>query len=109
MGYAGMASSEDEGDRLSRLLGNKSIMMMGNHGILVVGRSVAEAYDKLFYLERACRTLVLAYSTGQPLHVMSAEVAEHTAREWEDYGEQDTVHFEEMKLLLDASDPSYAQ
>jgi ribulose-5-phosphate 4-epimerase/fuculose-1-phosphate aldolase len=107
LGYSGMANSNEEGDRLSRLLGNKSIMMMGNHGVLVVGKSVAEAYDKLYYLERACRTLVLAYSTGKPLHVMSAEVAERTAREWEDYGDQDVAHFEEMKRLLAVRDPGY--
>jgi ribulose-5-phosphate 4-epimerase/fuculose-1-phosphate aldolase len=108
LGYSGMANSAEQGDRLSQLLGNKSVMMMGNHGVLVIGNSVAEAYDKLYYLERACRTLVLAYSTGRPLHAMSHEVAERTAREWEDYGEQDVAHFEEMKLLLDARDPSYA-
>jgi hypothetical protein len=53
--------------------------------------------------------MVLAYSTGQPLHIMSQDVAERTAQEWEDYGEQDVAHFEEMKLLLDAQDPSYAE
>ncbi len=108
LGYTGMASSDDEGDRLARIMGNKSIMMMGNHGVLIVGRSVAEAYDKLYYLERACQTLVLAYSTGKPLHVMSHDVAERTAREWEDYGEQDVAHFEEMKLVLNAQDAGYA-
>jgi ribulose-5-phosphate 4-epimerase/fuculose-1-phosphate aldolase len=109
LGYSGMANSDEEGDRLSRILGNRSVMMMGNHGVLVVGKTVAEAYDKLFYLERACQTLVLAYSTGQPLHIMSHEVAERTAREWEDYGEMDVAHFEEMKLLLDARDATYAE
>lgn len=113
LGYSGMANSNDEGDRLSALLGNKSVMMMGNHGVLVVGKTVAKAYDTLYYLERACRTLVLAYATGQPLHIMSHEVAERTANEWEHYGdqdggEQDTTHFEEMKLLLDAQGSNYA-
>ncbi len=109
LGFSGMANSEDEGDRLARLLGNKSIMMMGNHGVLVTGLTVAEAYDRLYYLERACQTLVLAYATGQPLHVMSHDVAERTAREWEEYGGQDIAHFEEMKHVLDAEDPSYAE
>jgi ribulose-5-phosphate 4-epimerase/fuculose-1-phosphate aldolase len=84
-------------------------MMMGNHGVLVTGLTVAEAYDRLYYLERACQTLVLAYATGQPLHVMSHDVAERTAREWEEYGGQDIAHFEEMKHVLDAEDPSYAE
>jgi ribulose-5-phosphate 4-epimerase/fuculose-1-phosphate aldolase len=83
-------------------------MMMGNHGVLVVGKTVAEAFDVLYYLERACKTLVLAYSTGQKLNIMSDKVAEKTAREWEEYGDSMPVHLAEMKKILDTKDPSYA-
>jgi ribulose-5-phosphate 4-epimerase/fuculose-1-phosphate aldolase len=106
--YGGMANTDDEGNRIARLMGNKSIMMMGNHGVLVCASTVAEAYDMTYYLERACRNLVLAYQTGQPLHIMSPEVAEKTAQEWEADREQFHVHFLEMKSLLDAEDASYA-
>jgi ribulose-5-phosphate 4-epimerase/fuculose-1-phosphate aldolase len=109
MEYGGMANTDDEGDRLARLLGNRSIMMMGNHGILVCAATVAEAFDLTYYLERACRNLVLAYQTGQKLHVMSPEVAEKTALEWEADRDQFHVHFAEMKTILDQKDPSYAQ
>jgi ribulose-5-phosphate 4-epimerase/fuculose-1-phosphate aldolase len=108
MGYAGMANSNEEGDRIAGLLGNKSIMMMGNHGILVCASTVAEAYDLTYYLERACRNLVLAYQTGQPLHIMAPDVAEKTAQEWEADREQFHVHFAEMKSILDVEDASYA-
>lgn len=108
MDYGGMANSDAEGDRLSALLGNKSIMMMGNHGILVCAPTVAEAFDLSYYLERACRNLVLAYQTGQKLHVMSPAVAEKTAREWEADRDQFHSHFSEMKAILDSQDPSYA-
>jgi ribulose-5-phosphate 4-epimerase/fuculose-1-phosphate aldolase len=109
MSYEGMANSDAEGERLARVLGNRTTMMMGNHGVLVVGKSVAEAFDVLYYLERACKTLVLAYSTGQKLNIMSDKVAEKTAREWEEYSDSMPVHFEEMKKILDAKDPSYAE
>ena len=66
-----MANSDEEGDRLASLLGNRKTMMMGNHGVLVVANTVAEAFDQLYYLERACQTLAIAYSTGQPLNIMS--------------------------------------
>ena len=69
--YGGMANTDAEGDRLARLMGNRSIMMMGNHGVLVCAATVAEAFDLTYYLERACRNLVLAYQSGQKLHVMS--------------------------------------
>jgi ribulose-5-phosphate 4-epimerase/fuculose-1-phosphate aldolase len=109
MEYGGMANTDAEGDRLGGLLGNKQIMMMGNHGVLVCASTVAEAFDLTYYLERACRNLVLAYSTGQKLHVMGPAVAEKTAQEWESDREQFHSHFAEMKAILDEKDPSYAE
>ena len=108
MGYGGMANSDDEGDRLARLMGNRSIMMMGNHGVLVCAATVAEAFDLSYYLERACRNLVLAYQTGQPLHYLAHDVAERTAQEWEADREQFHAHFTELKMILDQQDKSYA-
>ena len=107
MGYGGMANTDAEGDRLAKLMGNKSIMMMGNHGVLVCASTVAEAFDLTYYLERSCRNLVLAYQTGQKLNIMADAVAEKTAQEWEADREQFFSHFEEMKILIDERDPSY--
>jgi ribulose-5-phosphate 4-epimerase/fuculose-1-phosphate aldolase len=109
LGYEGMANSDAEGDRIAKLLGNRKTMMLGNHGVLIAAPSVAEAFDELYYLERACQTLVLAYSTGQKLNVMSDTVAEKTARDWDLYADSALVHFEEMKKVLDRKDPSYAE
>jgi ribulose-5-phosphate 4-epimerase/fuculose-1-phosphate aldolase len=108
LGYGGIADNDDEGRRLVRMLGDKRRAMLGNHGVLVVAETVAEAFDDLYYLERACQTLVLAYSTGQKLNVMPPDVAERTARGWDDYKGAAFSHFEEMKRILDAKDPSYA-
>jgi ribulose-5-phosphate 4-epimerase/fuculose-1-phosphate aldolase len=109
LGFAGVANNEAEGQRLVRAVGDKAILMMGNHGVTVVGATIAEAFEELYLFERACRTMVLAYSTGQPLNVMSDEVAERTARGW--YGCRDMAfsHFEQLKLKLDHVDPSYAR
>jgi ribulose-5-phosphate 4-epimerase/fuculose-1-phosphate aldolase len=106
--YSGMADSEQEGARLARLLGNKSRLMMGNHGVLVIGNSVGEAFDDIYTLERACQVLVQAYATGQPLKVLPDEVAESTAQDWEQLSDFSTAHFAEMKRILDDEDPSYA-
>jgi ribulose-5-phosphate 4-epimerase/fuculose-1-phosphate aldolase len=108
MGYGGMANSDDEGNRIARLMGNRSIMMMGNHGVLICAATVAEAFDLTYYLERSCRNLVLAYQTGQKLHVMSPEVAEKTAQEWEADRDQFHSHFAEMKTILDSEGANYA-
>ncbi len=109
LGFEGMATSEDEGRRLAGLLGNKSTLMLGNHGVICAGKTVGEAFDQLYYLERACRTLVLAYSTGQKLNVMSPKAAEQTAQDWDMFPESMEAHFEEMKRVLDKEDPSYAE
>jgi ribulose-5-phosphate 4-epimerase/fuculose-1-phosphate aldolase len=109
LGFSGIADHLEEGERLAAQLGRFRCMMMGNHGVLVVADSVAEAFDALYYLERACQTLVLAYSTGQKLNVMTPELAERTARGWEEYDTAAFAHFSELKQhLLDAKDRSYA-
>jgi ribulose-5-phosphate 4-epimerase/fuculose-1-phosphate aldolase len=109
LGFGGIADNDAEGERLVLVLGDKRRMMMGNHGVLVVGDTVAEAFDDLYYLERACRTMVLAYSTGQKLNVMTPEIAERTAQGWLEYKDAAFSHFEEMKAMLDEKDPSYAE
>jgi ribulose-5-phosphate 4-epimerase/fuculose-1-phosphate aldolase len=108
--YGGIADNLAEGRRLASVLGERRVLILANHGVLVAGRSVAEAYDELYYLERACQTLVLAYSTGRPLNLLSDELAERTARGWADYADASAAaHFAEMKRLLDAKDSSYAE
>lgn len=106
--FGGIADFADEGARLVRALGTHRHMIMGNHGVLCTGRTVAETFDELYFLERAARTLVLAYATGKPLRVLTPEIAEKTARGWEDYGAAALCHFSELKRGLDARDPSYA-
>jgi ribulose-5-phosphate 4-epimerase/fuculose-1-phosphate aldolase len=107
-GFGGIADDRSEGDRLVRALGQKRHMLMGNHGVLVTAKTVAEAFEDLYFLERAARTLVLAYSTGQELNVMSDALAESTARGWDDYQGMAFAHFADLKRLLDRTDPTYA-
>jgi ribulose-5-phosphate 4-epimerase/fuculose-1-phosphate aldolase len=109
LGFGGIADNDAEGERIARTLGNQNRMMMGNHGVLIVANTVAEAFHDLYYLERACQTLVLAYSTGQKLSFLPPEIAERTAQGWLDYNDHAFAHFAEMKAVLDAKDPSYAQ
>ena len=105
--FGGIADEAAEGQRIARAFGNHSIMLMGNHGVSVVGETVADAFDLLYYLERSARTMVLAYSTGQPLSIMPDDLAEKTAEAWEDYRGMGEAHFEHLKTMLDRSDPSY--
>ncbi|HEY6433044.1 MAG TPA: class II aldolase/adducin family protein [Acetobacteraceae bacterium] len=106
LGFSGVADDTDEGDRLAAQLGGFRRMMMGNHGVLVVAETVAEAFHDMYYLERACQTLVLAYSTGQKLNVIPPALAERTARDWDDYAGMAFAHFDEEKRLLDETGAS---
>ena len=109
LGYSGIADDRAEGDRLARALGKHRCMLMGNHGALVTGASVAEAFEEMYYLERACQTLVLAYSTGQPLNILPNDLALKTASDWDDYQGMAFAHFRDLKKLLDQYNPGYEQ
>lgn len=106
-GFGGMGF-DDEGDRIAKTLGNHQILLMGNHGVTAVAESVARAFDELYYFERACALYIRAVSTGLPLNVMSSEIAESTAQEWENYPNSPwQLHFESMCRILDAEEPDY--
>ncbi len=106
--YAGMAF-EEEGARCAQLLSDPKIttMIMGNHGVLVVGRTVAETFNRLYYFERAAETYIRALQTGQPLRVLSDEIAEKTAREWEAYPDLAGRFLSEIRAMLDAEGADY--
>jgi len=83
-------------------------MVMGNHGLLVIRSGVADAFNRLYYFERAAETYVRALQTGQPLRRLSDDVAEKTARELEDYPGQAEAHLREIRAILDAEADPYA-
>ena len=106
--YNGLALDPAEGARLAAVLGDKQVLFMGHHGIMVVASNVAQAYDALYYLERACMTQVLAMSTGRPLKHLAPEVVAATARQYGMETPQAEVHFAALKRLLDRDRPDYA-
>jgi ribulose-5-phosphate 4-epimerase/fuculose-1-phosphate aldolase len=108
-GYGGMAF-EAEGARCAAMLADPKIiaMVMGNHGVLIIGPTVAETFNRLVYFERAAETYIRALQTGKPLRVLPDAVAEKTAREWEGQPEFAEHHLREIKALLDEEGSSYA-
>ena len=83
-------------------------VIMGHHGILCLGNTVAETFNRLYYFERAAETYIKALQTGRQLRVMSDELAEKVAHEIETYPEQADRHLEEIKLILDSEGSDYA-
>ena len=103
----GIADQDDEGIRIAALLAQAPTLIMANHGVTCVGETVAEAFENLYFLEKAAETLLRAYATGRPLQVMSDAIAEHTAQGWDAYRGMAFAHFDHLKSMLDAEDPSY--
>ena len=65
--YEGLALNDEEKPRLVADLGNKTFLILRNHGLLTVGPTVADAFLSMFLLERACRIQILAQSGGREL------------------------------------------
>lgn len=105
--FGGIATSDQEGKRILESFAGQKELMMGNHGVTVVGESVAEAFESLYYLEKACKTMVLAYATGQALNVIPHELALQTAESWDEFSGAGMAHFEQLKANLDREGSRY--
>jgi len=111
--YSGLAHSIAEGERLARLVEGKSIVFMKSHGVLAIGNSVAQAYKRLYNLERACRMQILAMGTGKPLALlpdaMVDAVRTPNPRDSHDRAERERLYFEAMMRIVDRELPGYRE
>ncbi len=107
--YGGLAF-EAEAERACALLADpaKKVLVMGNHGVMVTGETVADTFNRLYYFERACETYIKALWTGRPLRLIPDEIAEKTAAEIESYPGQADRHLAELRAILDAEGANYA-
>jgi ribulose-5-phosphate 4-epimerase/fuculose-1-phosphate aldolase len=110
--YAGTADTLEEGERLAKLMGDKRVMFMKNHGVLVVGETVAQAYRRIYLLERVCRTQVLAMGTGKAIEVLSEDIVRQVQAPAPDdrhsRAERERLYFDAMMRVLDRENPGYA-
>ena len=110
--YTGLAASLNEGERLAELMENKSVIFLKNHGVISVGDTIAQAYRLLYKLERACKTQVLAMSTGKPIHVLEQAVIDKvrtpSVNDRHPRSERERLYFEAMMRVIDRVNPGYA-
>lgn len=111
--YNGLALDYSEGERLASALGDKSVLMLRNHGVLVTGGGVAQAFERLYFLERACQAQVIAMSTGSRLALLPASVVRATAQQFQaestiDGHPRADLHFAALKRVLDRDEADYA-
>ena len=105
--YNGLALDEAEGDRMCAELGDAEILFLANHGIIVTGDSIANAFDDLYYLERAAMLQVTAMQTGRSLRIVPQEIAAMTGRQMAEESDQARLHFEALKRMLDRENPGW--
>jgi len=106
--YTGLALSTDEGDRLARKLGNGTILFMASHGVVVTGPTVADAFNDLYYLERAAMFQVLARAQGGPLRRVSDRIRAVSRQQFA--AEAPKIadrHFTALRRVLDRLEPDY--
>ena len=107
--YNGVVLDHGEGDRIARALGDKRILFLANHGVIIAGETVAQAFDDLYYLERTCELQVLAMQTGRPMRRIPHELARFTAKQIADERQvASEAHFDALKRLLDRDGETYA-
>ncbi|MEO8524275.1 MAG: class II aldolase/adducin family protein [Caldimonas sp.] len=111
--YTGVAATLSEGERLAAVMGTKPIVFMKNHGVLVTGDSVAQAYRRLYRIERVCRNQILALGTGRPIAVLGedvvARVQKPSAEDRHSREERERLFFEAMMRVLDRELPGYRE
>jgi len=111
--YNGLAFDMSEGERLARALGDQSVLMLANHGALVVGKTVPQAFERLYFLERAAQAQVLALSTGRPLRLIPDAIIQKAIEQFDAGGsvggrDRADLHFDALKRVLDRSKSDYA-
>lgn len=108
--YDGVALSDMVGARMAGILGDADVLFLGNHGVITAAPTVAQAFDDLYFIERAAQTQILAMSTGRPLARLDLglieQVAAQTRYERFELGYIER-HFAAQKRLLDAAGGLY--
>jgi len=107
--YEGVALNEDEKPRLVGDLGDKRFLMLRNHGLLTVGRSVAEAFVAMYFFEAACLMQVRAQSGGGKLRHIGKGIVDGAQEQWErvTHGAGGNLAWPALLRKLDRADSSF--
>jgi ribulose-5-phosphate 4-epimerase/fuculose-1-phosphate aldolase len=108
--YEGVALNLEERERLVADIGDKMTLILHNHGLLTCGKTVREAFDFMYYLERACQIQIAALAGGTPVIMPTPEVAQKVANSFDRPGYQEKKgEWRALIRMLDRMDPSYKE
>jgi ribulose-5-phosphate 4-epimerase/fuculose-1-phosphate aldolase len=105
--FNGLVNDDNEGERLAQALGQCRVMFLANHGQIIVGRSVAEAYQYTYALERNCMYMALARMHGMPLRRVPDDVCRATRQALDEDPLGADILFAGVKRILDREEPDY--
>ncbi len=106
--FGGLALDSSEGDRIAAALADANVIFLKNHGVIVTARSIAQAWDDLYYLERVCEVERMALSTGVPLKTVDPEIAKLTFEQMQSVADEGSrLHLDSIKRKLDKLEPDY--
>ena len=102
--YEGLVLDKHTAEPIGRAMIDNDVLFLANHGIIVTGNNVYEAWESLYYLERACRAQILSMSTGKNLKIINGQIAKKVADQIKE-GEKGKSansyrHFEALKRIL---------
>jgi ribulose-5-phosphate 4-epimerase/fuculose-1-phosphate aldolase len=107
--YEGVSLDLDERERLIASLGDKNAMILRNHGLITVGRTIPEAFLRAYYLEKSCQIQLDAMATGEDLRLPPPEVCEHAAKQFDGFYETNgcTLEWAANRRIIDRVNPGY--
>lgn len=103
--YDGPLTDRSEGERMAAALGGAQVLVLRNHGVLVAGGTVGQAFSRLYAFERACQLQLLAQAPGATLNLIPEPVVE--MMQAQDEGELAETEWQGWRELLDATDSGY--
>jgi ribulose-5-phosphate 4-epimerase/fuculose-1-phosphate aldolase len=105
--YEGIALNHEEKDRLVHDLADNTMMLLRNHGTLAVGRTAADCWTHMFYLERACKQQVMALSVGRENVLIAPQASQDEVRQQVSRGVGGALAWPGCLRLLDRQSPGY--
>jgi ribulose-5-phosphate 4-epimerase/fuculose-1-phosphate aldolase len=110
--FEGITLDREECERLAVDLGDRNVMILRNHGVLVCGPTIGDAFAEHYMLQRACEVQVAAQSMGAMLIQPRREIAEHAAAQYDRTarkGDQNTLLWDAMLRWAWDLDPSFVR
>ncbi len=102
--YEGLVLDKHTAEPIGRAMADNDVLFLANHGIIVTGNNVYEAWESLYYLERACRAQILSMSTGKNLKIINGQIAKKVADQIKEDAKGESAnsnrHFEALKRIL---------